>query len=411
MGTRGLRSLHLAIVAAGLFAAGEALGQDRFRVPLLEDWENPAALADDDVELAEFLQQPPAAGQPATPQPPPQPRRTTSSRSGNVRLASVSNMFGDLGMTNAQVGIQLSNGQSGKASFDLPMNAGSKTAKIAENDNPIPVDRIFFNYNHFQNVFSISEQPAAPPGPAVIRQEPIDRYTIGFEKTFNDGWNSVELRMPFNGTFDTNLQSVGIQGGNVGNLAVVLKSLLYLDGNLAVGAGLAIDTPTATDITSRLGLNRLRFENQAAHLLPYIGFLWNPGDPTWGWGDGLFFTGFAQIDVAANSNQVNFIGPDGTPLKPLGKLTEQNLAFLDVAAGYWVYRDPYAERLTGLAAVTEVHYTTTLQDADLLAGGINGSAVVIGAGQNRFDVVNGTIGVQALFFDASSLRVAGVFFY
>jgi hypothetical protein len=144
-------------------------------------------------------------------------------------------------------------------------------------------------------------------------------------------------------------------------------------------------------------------------LLPYLGFIWNAGDPTWGWGDGLFVTGFAQVDVATNSNQVNFVSPDGPVIQPLGKLTEQNLAFLDLAVGYWLYRDPDAQRLTGLAAVTEFHYTTTLQDADLLGGGSNGSAIIIGSGQNRFDVVNGTIGVQALLFDASSLRVAGVF--
>jgi len=198
-----------------------------------------------------------------------------------------------------------------------------------------------------------------------------------------------------------------VSGGNVGNLAVVLKSLLYLDDNLAVGAGMAIDTPTATDITSRLGTTNLRFENQAVHVLPYIGFIWSAGDPTWGWGDGLFVSGFAQIDVATNSNPVHFV--DQGLVQPLGKLTEQNLGFLDLAVGYWLYRDPSAERLTGLAAVTEIHYTTTLQDADVLAGENNVASIVIGGGQNRFDVVNGTIGVQALLFDASSLRVAGVF--
>jgi hypothetical protein len=366
-----------------------------------------AADGEDNVEQAAFLMQQPAASQPTPAPPQPAPRRSTASRTGNTRLASMPNMFGDLGLTSAVVGVRNANGISSKGGFDVPIGAGSKTAKIAENDNPIPVDRIFFNYNHFQNVFSVSEQP--PFGPSVIRQEPIDRYTIGFEKTFNDGQNSIELRMPFNGTFDTNLQTVGVNGGNIGNLAVVLKSLLYLDDNLAVGAGMAIDTPTATDITSRLGTTNLRFENQAVHVLPYVGFIWNAGDPTWGWGDGLFVTGFAQIDVATNGNPVNFVDQNRGAVQPLGKLTEQNLGFLDLAVGYWLYRDPFAERLTGLAAVTEIHYTTTLQDADVLAGGNSVASIVIGSRQNRFDVVNGTIGVQALLFDASSLRVAGVF--
>src|SRR5262245_41260824 len=247
-------AVHLGIFAVVLMACGAASAQNRSRIPVLEDWQNPPGFADGDVEQTSLLQQPPPSSQPPAPQPqPPPPRRTTTSRSGNVRLASVSNMFGDLGLASATIGISNVNGQVGKAGFDLPLNAGSKSAKIAENDNPIPVDRVFFNYNHFQNVFAISEQLPVPPFPTVIRQEPIDRYMIGFEKTFLDGWTSVELRMPFTGTFDTNLQSVGINGGNVGNLAVVLKSLVYLGGNVAVGDGMAIDTPTGSELVTRRG--------------------------------------------------------------------------------------------------------------------------------------------------------------
>ena len=52
----------------------------------------------------------------------------------------------------------------------------------------------------------------------------------------------------------------------------------------------------------------------------------------------------------------------------LGKLTDQNLGFFDLGAGYWLYRDPDAPRLTGIAAITELHYTTSLQDADRIMG-------------------------------------------
>jgi hypothetical protein len=74
-----------------------------------------------------------------------------------------------------------------------------------------------------------------------------------------------------------------------------------------------------------------------------------------------------------------------------------------------VYRNPYAERLTGVAAITELHYTTTLQDADRIAGQVNTTTLALNATGNRFDVLNGTVGLQFLLFDASSLRVAGVF--
>ena len=105
----------------------------------------------------------------------------------------------------------------------------------------------------------------------------------------------------------------------------------------------------------------------------------------------------------------------GRPLHAAGEflinslMTDQNLGFLDIAAGYWLYRDPDAPRLTGIAAITELHYSTTLQNADRINGVVDQAALVLNGSGNRFDVLNGTVGVQFLMFDASSLRVAGVF--
>lgn len=350
--------------------------------------------------------QPPAI---SAPRPPAAAPRGT--QFGSIRLASVPSMFGDLGLVTADLGmINRGPTQSEFAgSAGLPLAGASRIGKIAENDSPIPRDRIFFNYNHFHNVFQVAQQTLPPTGPLVIRQQPIDRYTIGVEKTFFDGMTSVELRMPIIGNFDTQLQSVGVSGGNAGNLTVVLKGLLYMDDAWAVGAGMSVETPTGSDTQIRLGDTRLQFNNEATHLLPYIGFVWSPGDPRWAWGDGLFFTGFAQIDIVASSHTVSVLGPGGMTSTALGKLTEQNLGFLDLAVGYWLFRDPEAPRVTGVAAIAEFHYTTTLTDADRVAGTINGDPIAIGSRANRFDVVNGTVGVQVLLFDMSSLRVGGVF--
>src|SRR5262245_1439803 len=322
------------------------------------------------VEPAAWLQQPAmTAPAPAGPV-----RRTTrGSRQANVGLASVPNMFGDLAGATTVVQTEFFNqalsvgggSQFSKGTINLPMaGGGSRVGKISENDSPIPRDRIFFSYNHFQNVIQLSETPAVPPGPPLMRQEPIDRYTMGFEKTFLDGWTSVEVRMPLQGQIDAQLQTVGLNSNSVGNLTVVLKSLLFMNYSTAVGAGMAIETPTGGDTFVRLSTANLQFQNQAPHLLPYIGFVWSPGDPRWGWGSGLFLTGFAQIDINASSNTINVLGPNHSAIGTLGRLTDQNLGFLDIAAGYWIYRDPDAPRLTGIAAVTELHYTTTLQNAD-----------------------------------------------
>jgi hypothetical protein len=366
-----------------------------------------------DVEPAAWLQQPARQPSLATTQPSAR-AAATAQRLARSGLVSAPNMFGDLaGPTVAFrfIDINTAGGQvSSTGIVNLPAaGGGSRIGKIAENDSPIPRDRVFFTYNHFQNVFQLNETPIFPPGPTLIRQEPLDRYTIGAEKTFFDQWMSVEIRMPFLGTPDTQLPSIGINTGNVGNLTAIFKSLLYMDDATAVGAGVAVETPTGSDLFTRIGNTNLRFLNQGTHILPYIGFVWSPGDPQWGWGDAWFVTGFAQIDINASSNPVNVLGANGVPTTTLGQLTDQNLGFLDLAVGYWLFRNPYAERLTGVAAITELHYTTALQDADRIAGGVNGTAFILNATGNRFDVLNGTVGVQFLLYDMSSLRVAGVF--
>jgi hypothetical protein len=364
---------------------------------------------DTDVEEAAWLQQPGAMPSLATSQPTVR-RAATASRLASTSLASVPNMFGDdCGMTTALVTIVGPNGQVTESQFMLPIVGGARTTKMAENDIAMPVDRVFFNYNHYHNAFEMSQTQAFPPGTTLFRQEPIDRYTVGVEKTFFDGMTSVELRMPFNGSFDASLPGMTVSNGNVGNLGVVLKGLLYQDELLGIGTGLGIDTPTGSSTDARLGTANLRFENEAVHLLPWLGFLYAPGDPQWGWGSGLFMTGFVQVDVAANGNNVQFVDPGSGARTNLGRYTEQTLLFADLGVGHWLYRDSDAPRWTGLAVVGELHYTTSLQDTDVLAGTANGTGAVITNVANRVDVLNGTIALQALMFDASSLRVGGVF--
>jgi hypothetical protein len=406
-----------AAVAPFLIAAACALcahAQDRLSAAKLDYWRGLAASHDDSEEQfaedegviqAALLNQPPALSQPAAPAQPAPRRGTVGARQSGVRLASVPNMFGDLAMTTATAFFFSQREDSFVSSIDIPTSQSIRSAKIAENDTPIPVDRIFFNYNHFHNLFEVRELELFSGTPPIIRQEPLDRFTVGFEKTFFDGLASVELRMPFNGTYDTQLENSGIDGGNVGNLAVVLKGLMYDDGMTAVGAGVALSTPTGSDTDVRFGGATLRFNNEALHVLPYIGFIHAPGDPSWGWNDGLFLTGFAQLDLAASGNTIDGIPEFGDPFV-LGTLTEQNLLYLDLGAGYWFFRDPYAPRWTGVALVGEFHYTTAIQDADLVG---NPLTVAIGNPANRFDIVNGTLGLQFLMFEASSLRVAGVF--
>jgi len=359
-------------------------------------------------QAAMWLQQP--AAQPAAPSLDSARRSTRGSRQGNVGLASVPNMFGDCACgTTATATVLSAFGTIQDSQFKLPMIGGSRTGKIAENDIAMPVDRIFASYNHYTDVFQMRTQPTFPAGPSLFRQEPIDRYTIGFEKTFFNQMTSIELRMPFSGSFNATLPGLAVNNGNFGNLAVILKGLLWQGQNLGLGAGMAIDTPTGSSTVSRLGPTNLRIENDAVHLLPYVGFLYAPGDPQWGWGNGLFVTGFLQFDAATNGNQVQFVDPTTKAMTNLGKYNEQNLMFMDLSVGYWLYRNPYAYRWTGFAVVNEIHYTTSVQSPDIVAGATNGAGATVTNPSGHIDVTNYTIGVQALMFDMSSLRVAGVF--
>ena len=51
---------------------------------------------------------------------------------------------------------------------------------------PLPTDRVFFDYNHF-------DQANITANGAVVG---LDRYTLGIEKTFCDGLWSVEIKAP-----------------------------------------------------------------------------------------------------------------------------------------------------------------------------------------------------------------------
>src|SRR5436190_4582721 len=224
-------AISLGVLIAWSWIASGAMAQDSFIARLLEPTYDPAVLAADELEeddgaveqAAMWLQQP--AGQPA-PSLDTARRSTRGSRQANVGLASVPNMFGDCACgTTATATVINAAGAISDSQFKLPMIGGSRTAKIAENDIAMPVDRVFASYNHYTDVFQMRTQPTFPAGPTLFRQEPIDRYTMGFEKTFFNQMTSIELRMPFTGSFNATLPGLSVNNGNFGNLAVILKGL------------------------------------------------------------------------------------------------------------------------------------------------------------------------------------------
>lgn len=329
--------------------------------------------------------------------PPPPPRRPSSrfdltsmlaARSPLARLASMPNMFGDsIGLGEQIYDFDYENNNGYGILVDVPPAGGSRHVKIAENNKALPMDRVYFEYHHFQNAL----QSGGPWG----RTFSIDRYTLGLEKTFRDGLWSAEFRMPFGGAYSYTVPGLGVEGAEVGNLAITLKRLLYSTSSTSVAGGLGIGVPTGGDITGQTWGGDYALYNDAVHLSPWLGFLRAPNDR-------LFYQGFLQVDVATNGNRVDLDG------SRIGTLCDQTLMFVDLETGYWLYRDPYARCLNGLASILELHYTTTLQDADVVSGSDGFQSLTFTNMYNRVDVLNLTVGLHAEM-GKTALGVGAVF--
>lgn len=354
--------------------------------------------------IADILDEPQPTRRPAARTTPrPRSRFVTASRSPSRipldRLASLPNMFGDdprgpnLQLAQADYYYPPYDGDpwSYDAVVDIPAPGGGQRVKIGENNKALPTDRIYFSYNHFDNAL-VTGGYNVPQ-----RTFSVDRYTLGAEKTFCDGQWSAELRMPLGGGYHLSTPNFGTVGGDVGNLALILKRLLYTSDNCAVAGGLGIDTPTGEDVTGQTQGTDFTFYNDAVHLSPWVGFLHASDDSC------FFYQGFLQVDVATNGNRVDF------DANRIGTISDQTLMLIDLETGCWLYRNPCAELITGLASVLEFHYTTTMVDADRI-GGIDGGGQYLAVTniENRMDIANLTVGLHAEM-GLTTLSIGGVF--
>ena len=163
-----------------------------------------------------------------------------------------------------------------------------------------------------------------------------------------------------------------------------------------------LNLPTGSDVSGALpaAVTPLTFEieNEAVHLQPFIGVTASPSS-------NFFFHAFAQIDAPVSDYRAAAVDDLGTV--DTGVVRDQALAMIDIGAGCWLLRDQGSSCFTGLAAITEFHYTTALQDPDSLS--LLDGTLTLGNLAGRFDVSNLTAGLHAEISRLSSLRVAGVF--
>lgn len=357
----------------------------------------------------EFVLQPapvaPAPTPPATPRPEATRTARRSSRSDYVRAEKLPNMFGDsLGLT-VQLGFAIDNSGLPTTNrppvIDVPLGVG-RNFKIGENNKPIPMDRVAFTYNGFQNALHSSFVPPGQPAP-ITRDGNVERYTLAGEKTYWDGLGSIEIRIPLvaaqvapGGPF-ANLES-----GNFGDLSLFLKHLFYEDDTTAMAFGVGIGLPTSPDVRGSFGTpptSTFVLHTDAVHLMPYVGLLSAPNED---W----FVQAFLQFDFAASGNRLD----SSSPFLPAGVLTEQHLLAFDLSLGRWLINDLSGPYLEGIAGILELHYTTTLQDADIVTSPVPNA---IGGGMmgnlaNRVDLLNLTGGLHFQLTPLANLRVGCV---
>ena len=328
----------------------------------------------------------PAAGPFFTPQ-------ASASTSAVSQRAFSPSMIGD-GFAPAPFKVTFLEGVSGIKGGTLtsvPGAGGSVgTSKIVENASPIPRDRVYFNYSDFNGV------------PLTEHGVNVNRYTPGFEKTFFNGMSSIEVRTPFASTLSNNLYVFDSNNGGstqFGDLTIYLKQLVYTSETFAASCGLGLELPTAsnTHVFSAPGDPLFSVKNQAVHLLPFLGSVYSPNEQ-------MFVQQFLQFDFDATSNAVQTNNLNGGTTT-VGRLTDMSYLYYSVGAGYWLYNNPGSSRfLTRIAPIVELHYNKSLTSTDL----VSAPPQYIGAQGINQDLLNGTIGVTAMFKQNSTLTLGYV---
>lgn len=269
---------------------------------------------------------------------------------------------------------------------------GDRVMKFSDNNNPIPQNRLFFNYHLFSN----------PVTDVNGVSQDVNRFTFGLEKAFWDSTASIEFRVPFEAGVDSS-QTVGqttdTVGTEFGNLGLALKMLIYDNSRWTVSGGLGMVFPTANDATIYSSPQEpiVTFDNQSYFLQPFLGVYFKP--------NARLFTQFVtqvNFDVSGSTVTVN----DSSVFDGSGsdRVFEQPLLFLDTSIGYWLYQTKRHDVwITGIAPMLELHYTSTLKDLELPD---------IGSGvfepDFRRDALNLTGGVLFSLGRWTSLRIAGV---
>ncbi|MGB7347756.1 MAG: hypothetical protein WBD20_26265 [Pirellulaceae bacterium] len=258
-------------------------------------------------------------------------------------------------------------GSSRRIALPAPGNS-TRRVKLSENFSPEVRDRVFFNYNFFNDSFGGLGD--------------ISRYVLGIERLLCEDV-SFEARLPVAGTYAS---SQDISGANdrdfeVGNAVFILKAVLARTDNCLWTAGSGIGLPLADDTRIKTGERVLvEIENQTVRALPFTALMLRLNRDT-------VFQTYLQIDTALNGDTIS-ADLTGQRLQRLGTFTDSTLMHLDAAISKSIYRNPRAERVKQITLNGELHYTTSLEGSDL----VSGNGLTYTNLKDKFHVLNATTG-------------------
>jgi len=291
----------------------------------------------------------------------------------------------------------------GDTTISVPLGTQSGAVKISDNNRAIPTDRVYGSYHHFHNIGQISDPLAGTETDLSFNQ-----FLLGVEKTLDNGWMSVEFRLPLLEQMQYSDSSLTLEGGSVGNFTVITKALMYADDDLALAIGMAIQTPTGDDlrldvVTPFVGdVNRFTFQNESVHLIPFIGLSGQATERT-------FFHLFCQLDTPVNEQGMT-VEDLNTGSSQTETIDPQTILQLDGVAGYWLRPADDNAFISGIAAVLELHLATSLEPRDIPSDVTTSSGFYsMQGGAETFSMVNITSGLYTQLGDNHALRIAGVF--
>lgn len=192
--------------------------------------------------------------------------------------------------------------------------------RVADNESPRPLDRVFFTVSSLRAV----DRNVRTPGAAELR---VARQMFGLEKTFLGGDASLELRVPFFQLHDAPGDSLS----DFGNLTLLGKYWLinHKATGLQASVGLALTCATGPDQVDPITGISIRTNAWQ----PFVATLWSCGD---------FYTqSFLSLAVPGDDRI-------------------STTAFCDLGVGYFFIRN--LPGIRSAAAVLEAHKTKAFLD-------------------------------------------------